>query len=154
MIPASYHGKRNPSGKQRATHLYDVHLGGFVDELVVQLQDEEGASEPGRRGPALIVSTCMTRNIIGCDALSKCLTGQAHVMAEVGGVTLMRVLVRQRRQRVSLPEAFLDVDGGRFHDVRCRSLDGRIHRLTLCLNEREGEEPVVELPPLGPAAHS
>lgn len=66
------------------------------------------------------------------------------MMAEVGGVTLVRVLVRQRRRKVRLPEAFLDVDGGCFHDVRCRSLNGRVHRLALCLSEREGEEPVVE----------
>lgn len=129
-----------------ATHLYDVHLSGFVDELVVQLQDEEGTSEPGHRGPTLVVSPCMTYDIIECDPLTKfwMITAEPHVMADVGEVTLVQVPVGQRRRRVNLPEAFVDVDGGRFHNVRCRSLDGGVHRLTLCLSEREGEEPVVE----------
>lgn len=43
-----------------------------------------------------------------------------------------------------MPEPFLDVDGGRFHDVRRRSLHGGVHRLALGLSEREGEDAVVE----------
>lgn len=61
------------------------------------------------------------------------------VVAKAGGVTLLRVLVRQRRRRVSLPEAFLDVDSGCFDNVRRRSLNGRVHSLTLCLSGREGK---------------
>lgn len=57
----------------------------------------------------------------------------------------MRVMVRQRRRRVRLPEALLDVDGGRFHDVRRRSLNGGVHGLALCLGERGGEETVVRV---------
>lgn len=64
------------------------------------------------------------------------MAAEAPVMAGVGGVTLARVLVRERRRWVRLPEAFLDVDGGRFHDVRCRSLNGGVDRLTLSLSER------------------
>lgn len=108
----------------------------------MQLQDEEGPPEAGRRGPSLIAAPCVTYDIVGWDSPAKRFS--QHVMAEGGGVTLVRVLVRRRRRRVSLPEAFLDVDGGRLHNVRCRSLNGGVHRLTLSLSEREGEEPVVD----------
>lgn len=50
-------------------HLYDVRLGGFVDELVVQLQDEEGTSEAGRGGEPALIGGCVTNNI-RCDPLA------------------------------------------------------------------------------------
>lgn len=70
-LKATHRGRLIPSVIQWATYLYDVYLSGFVDELVVQLQDEEGPSQPGRRGPALSADCCVTYNIIGSDSLTK-----------------------------------------------------------------------------------